>query len=60
MVGRERIVAVSLLTERELAVVGEALNRVYRLDEDDSFANLLDAIDRAEHAMKLKAADKHN
>lgn len=46
----ERIVAVGLLSERELAMVGQTLRRVYHIDEDDSFGDLLLAIDRADIA----------
>lgn len=48
MTGRDRIVAVSLLTERELAVVGQTLQRVYHLGEDQTFDDLIDAIDAAD------------
>lgn len=44
----ERIVAVGLLTERELALVGQELRRIYRVDEDESFTELLTAIDLAD------------
>ncbi len=45
---RERVVAVGLLTERELAFVGQSLRRVYRIDEGDCFGDLLRAIDDAD------------
>jgi len=47
-VNGERIVAVGLLTERELALVGQELRRIYRVDEDESFTELLTAIDLAD------------
>jgi hypothetical protein len=46
---QDRIVAVSLLSERELAIVGQTLRRVYRIDEvGGDFDELLRAIDVAE------------
>ena len=45
---QERVVAVGLLSERELAIVGQTLRRVYRIDERDCFDDLLRAIDEAD------------
>jgi len=44
----QRIVAVGLLTERDLSVLGEGFRRIYRLDEKHDFAELLAQIDAAE------------
>ena len=45
---RNSVVAVGLLTERDLAILGEGFKRAYRLDEHHDFHALLAAIDRAE------------
>jgi hypothetical protein len=52
---QERIVAVGLLTQHELAVLGPAFNRVWPIQEAPSFAELLQAIDEADR--KLKDSD---
>jgi hypothetical protein len=44
----EKIVAVGLLTERELKLVGESLQRLYLVDDDRTFDPLLAAIDAAD------------
>lgn len=44
----ERIVAVGLLTERDLSLLGEGFRRIYRLDEKHDFVELLARIDAAE------------
>jgi len=43
-----RVVAVGLLTERDLAVLGESFKRAYRVDEHHEFHDLLAAIDMAD------------
>jgi hypothetical protein len=43
-----RIVAVGLLTRSELDRYGSALKNVFRVNDDDSFADLIQVIDRAE------------
>lgn len=49
MAERDRIVAVGLLSEKELALVGQTLRRVYRIDDGgDDFADLLQKIDAAD------------
>lgn len=45
---QERVVAVGLLSERELAFVGQSLRRVYRIEEKSCFDDLLRAIDEAD------------
>jgi hypothetical protein len=45
---QERIVAVGLLTEADLSVLGQGFRRAYRLEHDHDFHDLLAAIDRAE------------
>jgi hypothetical protein len=48
----DRIVAVGLLTERDLSVLGQGFRRAYRLEHNHNFHDLLEAIDRAEHAQQ--------
>lgn len=48
----QRLVAVGLLTERDLAMLGEGFRRAFRLGEDHDFNDLLAAIDAAERASK--------
>ena len=48
MPDHERIVAVGLLTERDLAVLGQGFRRAYRIEEEHGFDALLTAIDQAE------------
>lgn len=43
-----RIVAVGLLTERDLSTLGQGFGRCYRLSEDLDFTALLQAIDTAD------------
>lgn len=44
----ERIVAVGLLTRREVTELGAHLSRLYPIKDDSKFADLLDAIDEAD------------
>jgi hypothetical protein len=44
----ERIVAVGLLTEQDLGVLGQGFQRAYRLPHDHDFQDLIAAIDRAD------------
>lgn len=44
----QRIVAVGLLTEHDLSLLGEGFRRAYRLDETHDFGALLAEIDAAE------------
>lgn len=46
------VVAVGLLSERDLAVLGEGFKRAYRIDEGHDFHELLAAIDAAEQDMR--------
>lgn len=45
---KDRIVAVGLLTEKDLAVLGTGFRRAYRVSDDADFTDLLKAIDVAE------------
>ena len=44
----DRIVAVGLLTEADLGVLGQGFRRAYRLEDGHEFHDLLAAIDRAD------------
>lgn len=52
---QERIIAVGLLTQRELTVLGPTFDRVWPVEQVPSFTELLRAIDEADR--KLKAQD---
>jgi hypothetical protein len=45
---RARIVAVGLLTQEQLDMLGTSLQKVYRIDETPCFTELLQAIDQAD------------
>ena len=44
----QRIVAVGLLTRREMSVLGQQLSRLYPITDDSKFTDLLQAIDQAD------------
>lgn len=41
----EKIVAIGLLTQRDLDVLGTGFKRVFPVEQDDSFADLIDRLD---------------
>lgn len=45
-----RVVAVGLLTRREVAMLGAQLSRLYPLDDEEAFSDLVEAIDEADRA----------
>lgn len=47
MVNREEIVAIALLTRRDMATLGSALRQVYPIDDRPCFDDLLKALDEA-------------
>ncbi len=47
-----RVVAVGLLTEYDLSILGQGFKRAYRIDEGHDFHGLLAAIDAAEHDLR--------
>ena len=55
----ERIVAVGLLTKRELSVLGPAFDRAWPVEEAPSFNELLRAIDDADQRFKAEADSRH-
>lgn len=48
----ERIVAVGLLTQRDLDVLGKSFTRVWPVDETPCFSELLQAIDEADRELR--------
>ena len=51
----ERIVAVGLLTRREVTMLGAQLSRLYPVKEDSKFSDLIEAIDQADRDYHRKA-----
>lgn len=49
---QQRIVAVGLLTQRDLTILGPTLSRVWPVEEAPSFSELLRAIDQADRELK--------
>lgn len=47
----ERIVAVGLLTRRDLELLGPTFDRIWPVDETPCFSNLLRAIDEADREL---------
>ena len=48
----DRIVAIGLLTQRDVFALGHDLSRVYPIDEVPCFGTLLGAIDEADRAFR--------
>lgn len=51
MPNQERIVAIGLLTQRDLDMLGQGFKRAFPIDETPCFDELLQAIDRADQAL---------
>lgn len=51
MLDKRRIVAVGLLTEYELSLLGQGFRRVWPVDETPCFVGLLEAIDDADREL---------
>lgn len=47
----ERIIAIGLLTQRDLEMLGSGFQRVWPVDETPCFSQLLQAIDEADREM---------
>lgn len=45
---KDRIVAIGFLTQRDLEILGSTFTRHFPVIDDDSFADLLDKLDRVE------------
>jgi len=48
----ERIVAVGLLTQRDLSLLGPTFDRIWPIEEVPSFSELLRAIDEADEELQ--------
>ena len=49
---RERIVAVGLLTQRDVELLGHGFSRLWPLDDSPCFADLVKRIDEADEQLK--------
>lgn len=49
---KERIVAVGLLTQRELELLGQGFSRLWPVDETPCFTDLIQAIDEADRELQ--------
>lgn len=52
---RERIVAVGLLTQREVELLGHGFSRLWPVDESPCFGDLLQRIDEADRELRREA-----
>lgn len=55
---RERIVAVGLLTKRELGLLGPTFDRVWPVEDAPHFNDLLRAIDDADMQLQAHGAEE--
>lgn len=55
---KDRIVAVGLLTQDDLAALGPAFERAYPIDESPCFVQLLRAIDEVDRARQSSSDDR--
>ena len=55
----ERIVAVGLLTKRDLSLLGPTFDRVWPIEETPTFTELLRAIDEADRDLREGEAELH-
>ena len=51
---KERIVAVGLLTQREVELLGHGFSRLWPVDETPCFTELIKAIDDADRQLELE------
>ncbi len=56
VLGKERIVAVGLLTERDLSLLGHSFTRLWPVEETPCFDGLIKAIDEAERELQQSKA----
>lgn len=54
----ERIVAIGLLTQREVEQLGNTLTRIWPIDETPCFLGLLEAIDEADRELRRDRKDE--
>ena len=52
-----QIVAIGLLTQHELELLGEGFDRAFPIDNENVFEDLLQAIDEADRELALKIQD---
>jgi hypothetical protein len=57
LVMRDRIVAVGLLTRRDLNALGPAFDRAWPVEETPNFSELLRAIDDADRALSRRSGE---
>lgn len=50
----DRVVAVGLLTRREVSDIGAHLSRLYPVEEESPFSELLEAIDEADRRCRRR------
>ena len=55
----ERIIAVGLLTQRDVDLLGPTFERLWPVEEAPGFAELLRAIDEADAALSARAPAPH-
>ena len=56
----QRIVAVGLLTENDLRLLGPTFDRVWPIEEAPDFSDLLQAIDAADRETAVGTSDREN
>jgi len=54
---QDRIVAVGLLTQRDLDILGPTFDRIWPVEDAPTFTELLRAIDEADDALKDEEAE---
>ena len=52
---QDRIVAIGLLTQRELSLLGATFDRLWRVEEAPQFEELLRAIDKADEKLRRES-----
>lgn len=52
MASSERVVAIGILTDRDIERLGPAFGRLFPIDETPCFYDLLSAIDQAERQLR--------
>lgn len=55
---QERIVAVGLLTQREVELLGQGFSRLWPVDETPCFTELIKAIDDADEQLQQEHSQK--
>ena len=60
LVSHERIVAVGLLTRRDMNVLGPTFDRAWPVEEAPSFSELLRAIDEADRKLGDDKTSQHH